>query len=139
MSTSTPEPEVSEEELRDYEELRSLFSPTVGVQLLDEFAKWLFALAGTTGAIGAGFGVSGANNLSHSGHRWFAWAVASVACSLALAAISRLPLPMKVIRYSPRSMTRAIRRLFVIRFCLLAVAAVAFAGGLVLAGIAQVV
>jgi hypothetical protein len=139
MSTSTPEPELSSEELRDYDELRAIFSPTVGVQLLDEFGKWLFGLAGTTGAIGAGFGVSGANHLSHSGHKCFAWAVASVAISLALAAISRLPLPTKVNRYSPRSMKRWLERLFWTRFALLSVAAFAFATGLVLAGVAQVV
>lgn len=129
---------LSPEEVADYEELRTLFSPTVGLKLLDDFAKWLFALSGTAGVLGAGFGVSGANDLSPAGGKVFAAAVACIAVSLALASLSRLPLPSRVNRYSPDSMKRALRRLLWTRFGLLATAALFFAAGLVLAGYAQI-
>jgi hypothetical protein len=131
---------LSPEEIEDYEELRSLFSPTVSLGLLDSFAKWLFTLAGTVGAVGAGFGVTGAIDLSGSGKSLYAAAVACVAFSLALAALSRLPLPgsKKVNRYSPVSMRRALNRVIWVRLIILALAALGFAAGLALAGYAQV-
>lgn len=135
--TSIPERALADEEFADYEELRGLFSPTVSLKLLDDFAKWLFALSGTAGVIGAGFGVSGANHLSASGQSWFAWAVASVSASLALASFSRLPLPWRVNRYAPASLSRALTRVLWTRFVLLAIATLLFATGLVLAGYAQ--
>jgi hypothetical protein len=135
-SIATPEPELSSEELEEYAELRSLLSPKVSLGLLDDFAKWLFALAGTVGAIGAGFGVTGLVSLNASGKSLYADAVLCVAISLALAALSRLPLPVEVNRYSPISMKRAVTRLVLIRFVLLSAAAVGFATGIALAGYA---
>jgi hypothetical protein len=137
-STPTPEPELSPEELEEYADLRSLLSPKVSLGLLDDFAKWLFALAGTVGSIGAGFGVTGVVSLSATGKSRYADAVVCVAISLALAALSRLPLPARVNRYSPVSMRRAIRRIIWLRFGLLGLAALAFATGIALAGYALI-
>jgi hypothetical protein len=81
--------------MADYEQLRRLVSPEQSLTVLDDFAKWLFVIAATVGALGTSFGVSGANDLTGSGRKMFAWAVASVGVSLALAALARLPVPKR--------------------------------------------
>lgn len=124
------------DELADYERLRKLVSREQSLALLDDFAKWLFATAAVVGTIGASFGVSDANALIGKGRTLFAWAVAAVAASLALAAFARLPLPKRVHLYSRESMAAHVDRVVVIRGRLLIVAAVLFAGGLALAGVA---
>lgn len=124
------------DEVADYEQLRDLISDGKSLALLDDFAKWLFAAAAIVGALGTSFGVSGANDLTGWGKRLFALAVGSVGVSLALAAFARLPLPIKVNRYSPEDMAEQVGRLAKIRGCLLAIAATLFALGLVLAGLA---
>lgn len=129
---------MSPEELADYEELRSLFSPTVSLKLLDDFATWLFAIAAVVGSLGAGFGISGGANLSSAGEKLYAAGVACIGISLALAALGRLPLPQRVNRYSPQNMRKALNVVLWTRFTLLALAAFAFATGLALAGYAQV-
>jgi hypothetical protein len=126
------------EEIEDYRQLRSLLNPEVSLRLLDEFAKWLFTLTGTVGAIGAGLGVTGATSLSDDGHRLFGKAVVLVALSLVLAAFARLPLPVHMNRYSAVAMKRALWRVILIRFWFLAIAVLLFAAGLALAGWAQV-
>jgi ABC-type dipeptide/oligopeptide/nickel transport system ATPase subunit len=126
------------EELEDYAQLRKLISPSVSLELLDNFAKWLFTLTGVVAALGAGLSVTGANHLSHDGQRLFAIAIALVALSLALAALARLPLPVSGGRYSRVAMERGLRRLLWVRFVLLTIAALLFAAGLALAGWAQV-
>jgi hypothetical protein len=126
------------EELEDYAQLRRLIAPDVSLELLDNFAKWLFSLTGVVAALGAGLGVTGANHLSHDGHRLFAKAIVLVAISLALAALARLPLPVCGGRYSRVAMERGLRRLLWVRFFLLASAALLFAAGLALAGWAQI-
>lgn len=126
------------EELEDYAELRKLISPGMSLELLDNFAKWLFAITGVVGALGAGLGVTGANDLSSRGEGLFAWAIFLVALSLALAAFARIPLPIRGSRYSPVAMSRALRRILWARFVLLGLAALLFAAGLALAGWAQV-
>jgi hypothetical protein len=66
--TDTPpgterQPEVlSLEEIADYEELRTLVSRKASLAVVDDFAKWLFAIAALVGTLGASFGVSGANS-----------------------------------------------------------------------------
>ena len=135
-STNTDPPErLSEEELGDYAQLQSLVSPEKSLALLDDFAKWLFAIAAIVGTLGASFGVSGANNLADSGRTLFAWAVALVGMSLGLAALARLPLPIRVNRYSKVSLTRHVSHVVIARGVMLTFAAVLFAGGLVLAGL----
>jgi hypothetical protein len=126
---------LSAEELADYEQLRGLVSPEKGLALLDDFAKWLFVIAAAVGTLGASFGVSNANDLTGSGRTLFAWAVALVGFSLALAALARLPLPIRVNRYSDVSLSRNVSRLVQVRGILLIVAALLFATGLVLAGL----
>jgi hypothetical protein len=97
VGTGTPsEPKsvvLDADEIADYEELRSLVSPEKSLALLDDFAKWLFAVAAVVGKLGASFGISNANDLKGAGRTTFAWAVAAVGGSLALAAFTRLPLP----------------------------------------------
>jgi hypothetical protein len=125
-------------ELEDYDQLRRLFAPGVSLGVLDNFAKWLFTLTGVAAALGAGLGVTGANHLSHDGRHLFAKAVVLISISLALAALARLPLPVRAKRYSPASMRRRLGCLLWVRFFLLFGAAVLFATGLALAGWAQV-
>jgi hypothetical protein len=123
------------DELADYEQLRGLISPEKSLALLDDFAKWLFLVAAVVGTLGTSFGVSEANDLTSTGRRMFAWAVASVGVSLALAAFARLPVPRRVNRYSPASMQSHVS--FAVRFrgWLLFFAALFFALALVLAGL----
>ena len=125
---------LSAEELADYKQLRSLVSPEKSLALLDDFAKWLFAIAAVVGTLGTGFGVSSANDLTGSGKRMFAWAVAAVGVSLALAALARLPLGIRVNRYSDVSLANHVSRVVRARGILLTAAALLFATGLVLAG-----
>ena len=126
------------EELEDYAQLRTLISPRVSLNLLDNFAKWLFTLTGSVGALGAGLGVTGANRLSDDGERVFATAIVLVSLALALAAVARLPLPVSGSRYSRVALDKALRRILWVRFALLTLAALLFAAGLALAGWAQV-
>lgn len=139
--TDTPpgterQPEVlSLEEIADYEELRTLVSRKASLAVVDDFAKWLFAIAALVGTLGASFGVSGANDLAGTGKRMFAVAVAAVGVSLALAALARLPLPGRVNRYSDVSLDSYVGRLVKIRGWLLFFAAGLFAAALVLAGL----
>jgi hypothetical protein len=91
MSTRRDESPLQPEELEDYAELRRLVSPRVSLELLDSFAKWLFAVAAVVGTLATSFGVSQANDLTGSGRRIFAWAVVCVGLSLALAALARPP------------------------------------------------
>jgi hypothetical protein len=102
---------------------------------LDDFAKWLFGIAAAVGTLGASFGVSNANDLSGAGRRFFAWAVAAIGVSLALAAFARLPLPIRVNRYSDVSLAKNVGTVIKVQGGLLFAAAVLFALGLVLAGL----
>lgn len=133
-----PQNPLQPQELEDYAELRRLISPRVSLELLDNFAKWLFTLTGVVAAIGAGLGVTGASHLSDDGERLFAKAITLVAVSLALAALARLPLPIFGGRYSRVGMQRGLTRVLWARLFLLALAAGLFATGLILAGWAQV-
>lgn len=126
---------LGDDEIADYEQLRSLVSPEKSLALLDNFAKWLFVVAAAVGTLGASFGVSSANDLGGTGRRMFAWAVAAVGLSLALAAFARLPLPIRVNRYSDKSLASAVGLVVIVRGALLFVAAALFASGLVLAGL----
>jgi hypothetical protein len=126
---------LSAEEIADYEQLRSLVSPEKSLALLDDFAKWLFASAAVVGTLGASFGVSHANTLTGTGKRMFAWAVALVGVSLALAALARLPLRIRVNRYSDVSLAARVAWLTKVRGGLLFFAALLFAAGLILAGL----
>ena len=119
------------DEIADYQQLRSLVSPETSLGLLDDFAKWLFAVAAVVGTLGTGFGVSPANDLTGSGKKLFALAVASVGVSLALAALARLPLPRRVNRYSDVSLAEYVEFVVKVRGALLSVAAVLFALALV--------
>jgi hypothetical protein len=123
------------EEVADYQELRALFSPSQSLILLDNFAKWLFGLSGTVGVIGTGFGISKASDLHGTGQTLFAWAVACVAGSLALAAFARLPLPLRVNRFDSTDMRKKLQRLYVFRAGLLALSTCLFAAALILAGL----
>ena len=123
------------DEVEAYEQLRKLVSREQSLALLDDFAKWLFPTAATVGTLGASFGVSGANSLTGTGKTMFAFAVAAVGLSLGLSALARLPLPKRVYLYSRQSMASHIDRVVVVRGVLLTLAAVLFAGGLVLAGL----
>ena len=127
------------DEIADYEQLRSLVSPERSLALLDDFAKWLFAIAAVVGTLGASFGVSDANNLAGSGRTLFSLSVAAVSLSLALAALARLPLPIRIDRYSDVSMASGVTLIVKVRGRLLAVAALLFALGLVLAGLSPLV
>jgi hypothetical protein len=127
---------LSPEQEADFEELRSLFSPKQSLSLLDDFAKWLFAFAGTVGVVGTGFGISNGNDLRGDGRKLFAFAVASVGLSLSCAALARMPLPRRVNRYSDESMRDALRVVYVVRGSLLTLGAILFAAGLVLAAFA---
>jgi hypothetical protein len=126
---------LSRDELADYEQLRKLISPKTSLDLLDGFAKWVFSAAAIVGTLGAGFGVSGANDLQGTGRTTFAWAVACLGFSLALAALARLPLPSRVNRYSEVSLARHLEHVLIVRGSLLAVSACCLAFGLILAGL----
>jgi hypothetical protein len=65
----------------------------------------------------------------------FAWAVALVGVSLALAALARLPLRIRVNRYSDESLSTHVARVVSVRGLLLGLAALLFAAGLILAGL----
>ena len=133
---SEPEPVVlDDDEIADYQQLRSLVSPEKSLALLDDFAKWLFAIAAVVGTLGASFNVSSANDLSGRGETMFAWAVASVGLSLALAALARLPLPGRVNRYSDVSLRAHVCHVVLVRGVLLSLAALCFAAGVFLAGL----
>lgn len=137
-STATAErtPEaLSAEEVADYEQLRRLISPETSLALLDDFAKWLFAIAATVGTLGASFGVSNANKLAGTGKTLFGCAVAAVGISLALTALARLPLSRDVNRYSDVSLSEHVSGVTRVRGRLLTVAALLFALALVLAGL----
>jgi hypothetical protein len=97
--------------------------------------QWLFAIAAVVGTLGTSFGVSKANDLSGAGRTMFAWAVASIGVSLALAALARLPVPRRVNRYSPASMQAHVAFAVRLRGGLLFVAALLFALALVLSGL----
>lgn len=127
---------LSAEEIADYKQLRELVSPERSLAVIDDFAKWLFAAAAIVGTLGTGFGVSSANDLAGNGKRVLALAVALVGISLALAALVRLPLPITVNRYSDVDLASKVARLVKIRGVILGVAAVLFAIGLILAGLA---
>lgn len=120
-------------ESADLDELRDLISPKQSLALLDDFAKWLFAIAAVVGSLGTAFGVSSASDLTGTSKTRFAWAVACTAVSLTLAAFARLPLPVDVNRNSSDSLETAIASLTRARFWLLAGAAVAFGAALLLA------
>ncbi len=81
------------------------------------------------------FGVSKANDLTGAGRTMFAWAVASVGVSLALAALARLPVPKRANRYSPPSMQAHIAFAVRLRGWLLSIAGLLFAFALALAGL----
>ena len=123
------------DEFADYEQLRKLVSREQSLELLDDFAKWLFPTAAVVGTLGASFGVSDANSLTGTGRTLFAFAVAAVGLSLAFAALARLPLPKRVYLYSRQSMASHVDRVVAVRGVLLIAAAVLFSGGLVLAGL----
>jgi hypothetical protein len=126
---------LSADEKADYEQLRKLVSPEQSLAVLDDFAKWLFVIAATFGALGASFGVSGANDLTGTGRRMFAWAVASVGVSLAFAALARLPVPKRVNRYSDVSLAGYVAFVVMLRGALLLCAGLLFAIALVVAGL----
>ena len=134
-ATSTEPPRLAPDELADYEQLRGLISPEKSLALLDDFAKWLFAIAAVVGTLGTSFGVSKANDLTGVGRTMFALAIASVGVSLALAALALLPIPRRVNRYSPPSMEARIALATKLRFWLLLVAGLLFALALVLSGL----
>lgn len=110
-------------------------APEKSLALLDDFAKWLFAVTAVVGTLGASFNVSGANNLSGTGKTLFAWAVVCVGGSLALAALARLPLGRHVNRYSDVSLAAHVAFVTKLRGGLLGGAAALFALALILAGL----
>jgi hypothetical protein len=126
---------LSAEEIADYAQLRNLVSPEKSLALLDDFAKWLFATAAVVGTLGASFGVSSANTLTGEGKRMFAYAVACIGVSLGLAALARLPLRIRVNRYSDVSLAARVATLTKRRGRLLFLAALLFAAALILAGL----
>lgn len=142
MSTRSPEESpptaLQPEEIEDYHQLRDLLNPKVSLEVLDNFAKWLFTLTAAAGSLGAGLGVTGANSLSDKGRDLFAIAVVLIAVSLALAALACLPLPVRGNRYSRVSLRRGLAYVIWTRFVLVGAAALLFASGLALAGWAQV-
>lgn len=91
-------------------------------------------MAAAVGTLGASFGASEANQLDGTGRTMFAWAVALVGVSLALAAFARLPLRIRVNRYSDESLASHVSAVAKVRAALLYVAAILFASGLILAG-----
>jgi hypothetical protein len=127
---------LDEDEIADYEQLRTLVSPAKSLELLDDFAKWLFVTAAIVGTLGASFGVARDDDLTGTGKRMFSWAVALVGISLALAAMARLPLPRRVNRYSDVSLREHVAFVLKVRGVLLFLAALLFASALVLAGLA---
>jgi hypothetical protein len=129
---------VSKEELDDFSELRSLLRPSETVRVLDDFARWLFASTAVVGTLAAGFGLSGLDALSQRGRNVFAAAVISVALSLVLATVARIPKRLDVDRFSPESMQDALTEMVVLRGRLLAAAGMLFALALLLAGLAPV-
>ena len=62
-----------------------LVSREQSLQLLDDFAKWLFPTAAVVGTLGASFAVSDANSLTGVGRNMFALALAA----LGLASLSQ--------------------------------------------------
>ena len=122
------------DEIADYEQLRSLISPEKSLALLDDFAKWLFVAAAAVGTLGASFGASTANDLEGTGEQMFALAVALVGLSLAFAALARLPLPIRVNRYSDESMASNVRTVLKVRVVALYISAGLFASALIVAG-----
>jgi hypothetical protein len=124
------------DEIADYEQLRSLVSEEKDLALLDDFAKWLFVAAAAVGTLGASFGASSASDLSGTGKRMFAWAVAVVGGSLACAAFARLPLPIRVNRYSDESLAAHVGAVAKVRALSLYIAVVLFVSALILAGFA---
>jgi hypothetical protein len=134
-ATSTEPPALAPDELADYEQLRGLISPEKSLALLDDFAKWLFVIAAVVGTLGTSFGISKANDLTGTGRTMFAWAVALVGGSLALAVLARLPVPKRVNRYSPSSMQAHVVFATRLRGGLLLVAGLLLALALVLAGL----
>jgi hypothetical protein len=129
---------LSKEELEDVTELRLLLSPSETVRVLDDFARWVFASTAVVGTLAAGFGLSGLDDLSERGRNVFAAAVMSVAMSLVLATLARIPKRLDVNRFSPESMQDALRQMVVLRGRLLAGAGILFAVALLLAGLAPV-
>jgi hypothetical protein len=127
------------DEIADYEQLRSIVSPEKSLAHLDEFAKWIFVAAAAVGTLGASFGASNANELDGTGKQMFAWAVALVGLSLVFAALARLPLPMRVNRYSDESLAANVRRITHARAGLLYVAVGLLASALILAGLSPLV
>ena len=127
---------MSAEEIADYEQLRKLISHEKSLELVDDFAKWLFAMAAVVGTLGTSFGVSGANDLTGLGRTMFAIGVASLGVSLAIAALARLPMSIRVNRNSPDSLASGVSKLVRTRAAMLFIAAILFALALVLAGLA---
>lgn len=134
QSTSTGVP-LAPDEIAEYEQLRRLVSREQSLALLDDFAKWLFPTAAIVGTLGASFGVSSGNDLTGTGRTLFAVAVALIGVSLAFAGLARLPLPKFVYLYSRQSLAAHIDLVVLVRGVLLTLAALLFAGGLVLAGL----
>ena len=81
-------------------------------------------------------GASDANSLAGTGRTVFSVGVAAIGASLALAALARLPLRKRVHLYSRQSMAAHIDHVVAVRGVLLRLAAVLFAFGLVVAGLA---
>ena len=113
--------------------------PEQSFAVLESFAKWLFSIAGTVGALGVGFGVSGANHLHGAGLTLYTAAVACVAAALASAALSQLPRMLNYNPNSPDSMHGAIDQVIRKKQRILALAGLLLALGLLLAGIAPAV
>jgi hypothetical protein len=127
---------VSAEEKSDLEALRSTFSANESLKTLDAFALWLFASAGTLGALATAGKVVGIGDLDAAGRRHFSYAIVLFGVALALAALARAPQPARFNPYNALSMRMQLSRILVIRSVLLILAAIAFAVALGIAGFA---
>jgi hypothetical protein len=127
---------VSVDELNELKSLRAAFSSDDALKTLDSFATWLFASSGVLGALATAGKIVGIGELDDRGKRYFGFAVLLFGIALALAALARMPQPVRFNPYSALSMRIQLRRIILTRTALVVLAAVAFAAALVLAGFA---
>ena len=130
---------VSQQSAADHEELRSLFSPTETLRVLDDFSKWVFATTAVVGAIGGGLGLSALSNLNASGRQIYLAAVACLSVALVLATLARAPRALEVNRDQPEALRSAFEAVVKRRYALLLTASLLVAAAFALAAAAAVV
>lgn len=127
---------VSQDELNELTGLRSLFDPATSLKTLDDFALWLFASAGTLGALATAGRVVGVGDLTDRGKRYFTWAILLFGIALALAALARAPQPSRFNPHNVLSMRGQLHRILLLRYGALGLAALLFGAALLLAAFA---